>query len=286
MRLRLSAPGLQMMSAAVLLAACSGSTRSEPACPPSPFRHSPPLVIAHAGGEGLGPGNTLLAMERSIAAGADVLDADIRMTSDGVIVARHDRDLATSTDGSGNVDELTWAEVQRLDTRPSWAGQPIAEPVPVPTAEQILRSFPDRRVSLEIKQTTPSMAAAVCALLEDTDSFDRVYLSSNEDVSVYETRDRCPQAFITTTDADVEVMRRVRETGEAWCAPSPIGQPPYRADIATAERVAWSHDHGMALYTWTIDDEDELRKVAELGYDGVYTRRPDVARRVFDAFEG
>ncbi len=224
-------------------------------------------------------------MQRSLAAGADILDADPWMTSDGVIVARHDRDVATTTDGAGNVDQLTWADVQLLDAGETWTGDAIAEPVRVPSLEQMLTEFPDTRISLELKQTTPSMAVPLCRLLEETKSFNRVYLSANEDSAVYAAQAECPEStVITTTYTDVAAMRAAKESGEPWCAPAPIGQPPYREGRFTAADVKWSHDHGMAIYTWTVDDPETLRSLADAGVDGVYTRRPDVARRVFDEF--
>ncbi len=219
-----------------------------------------------------------------MAAGADVLDADLWMTADGIIVARHDRDLSTTTDGLGNIDETTWAELQSLDSRKSWAGAAILEPVRVPSLEQILTEFPDTRISLEIKQTEPSLAVPLCDLLRSTASTDRVYLSANDDQAVYDAQAQCPATtIITTTYADVAKMREARDTGAAWCAPAPIGQPPYRPGRFSAADVQWSHDHGMAIYTWTVDDADTLRQLAEAGVDGVYTRRPDIARHVFDS---
>lgn len=270
----------------IVAVACS-STEAVASCPASPFRSSPPLVIAHAGGEGLGPANTLLAMERSIDAGADVLDADLRMTNDGVVVASHDRDLSTSTDGTGPIDERSWAEVSRLDTRAGWTGPPIDRPVPIPSLEQILLRFPDVPISLEIKQSEPSIAAELCAVLTRTDSIGRVYLSANDDDDLYAAQRQCPEStVITTTYADVEEMRAARESGENWCAPAPIGQPPYRAGRFEPDDVTWSHAHGLAIFTWTVDDPSTLRELAVAGVDGVYTTRPDVARRVFDELAG
>ncbi len=262
--------------------ACSSSGEAS-SCPASPFRSSPPLVIAHAGGEGLGPANTVLAMERSMAAGADVLDVDLRMTSDGVIVARHDRELSTTTDGTGPIDERTWAELSRLDTRAGWRGAAIDHPVPIPSLEQILLRFPDVPISLEIKQGDPSMAVELCDVLTRTGSVGRVYLSANDDDDVYAAQRQCPEAVvITTTYADVAEMRAARESGDAWCAPAPIGQPPYREGRFEPDDVAWSHAHGLAIFTWTVDDPGTLRELARAGVDGVYTTRPDVARQVFD----
>ncbi len=274
-----------MIVIAAIAAGCGGVRPATAPCPPSSFRSSPPQVIAHGGGEGLGPSNTILAMQRSIAAGADILDADLWMTGDGVIVARHDRDVATSTDGIGNIDQLGWSDVQRLDARAKWSGEPIAEPVRVPSLEQILREFPDQRIALEIKQKSPSMAVPLCRLLESTKSVERVYLSAREDGEGDAVHAECPDStLITTTYTDLAEMRAAHDTGEAWCAPSPLGQPPYRTGRFTRADIQWSHDHGMAIYTWTVDDADTLRALAEAGVDGVYTRRPDIARRVFDGF--
>ena len=271
-----------LVSTVVLFACADQSATTAPACAPSPYRSSPPLVIAHAGGEGLGPANTILAMQRSMTAGADVLDADLWMTSDGVIVAHHDRDLSTATNGTGFIDQHTWSEVSQLDTRPGWKGDPISSRVPPASLREILDAFPGVRVSVEIKQTSPSMSLALCEVLRQTKSLSRVYVSSNDDATVYAATAACPGMTMTTTDRDVAAMRAARTSGQHWCAPSPIGQPPYSPDRFNAADVGWSHDHGMAIYTWTVDDAATLEKLARAGVDGVYTRRPDIARAVFD----
>lgn len=239
-------------------------------------------MIAHAGGEGLGPSNTIEAMVRSLDAGADILDVDLRMTSDGVIVARHDRDVASTTDGTGLVDEMTWAELQQLDAAAAWTGVPIDRPVRVPSIEQVLVRFPGVTFSLEIKQEATPMGAVLCEVLVETDSVGRVYLSSNDDDALYAARDACPGVLITTTYRDLDEMRAAQEGTEGWCAASPIGQPPYRDGQPDAERIQTAHRRGMALFTWTVDEPAALRELAETGIDGVYTRRPDIARAVFD----
>ena len=267
-----------------MLLGCSGDRATVDAvtCAPSPFRHTPPLVIAHAGGEGLGPANSILAMQRSMAAGADVLDADLWTTADGVVVAHHDR-MVGGAAGS-NIDQLTWTELQNFDLRSEWTGDPISEPVRVASLEQILQEFPDVIISLEIKQSLPSMAESLCAVLTGQHAIDRVYLSANNDDDVYAAQAQCPgSVVITTTYKDVAEMRHAREKDDAWCAPAPIGQPPFRDSLLDPDNVAWSHDHGMAIFTWTVDDAETLRALAQAGVDGVYTRRPDIARTVFDA---
>ncbi len=272
---------------AVAVVGCSGgeAAPATAACRSSPFRHTPPLVIAHAGGEGLAPANSVLAMQRSMAAGADLLDADLWMTADGVVVAHHDRSIAGDTDGTGNIEDLTWAQLETADLRAGWTGATIDEPVRIASLEQILTAFPDVTISLEIKQSAPSMAKPLCDVLRRLGAVERVYLSANNDDDVYAAQAECPGSLvITTTYRDVAVMRRLRETDEAWCAPAPIGQPPYNEGLLDRENVAWSHDHGMAIFTWTVDDPETLLGLAQAGVDAVYTRRPDIARQVFDDY--
>jgi len=175
--------------------------------------------------------------------------------------------------------------LETADLRAGWKGAAIAAPVRIPSLEQILTAFPDVTISLEIKQSTPPMAKPLCDVLRRSDALGRVYLSANNDDDVYAAQAECPGSLvITTTYRDVAVMRRVRETDEAWCAPAPIGQPPYSDNLLDPENVAWSHDHGMAIFTWTIDDRATLLALAQAGVDAVYTRRPDIAREVFDEY--
>jgi glycerophosphoryl diester phosphodiesterase len=274
--------------ALVLLCACSSSTAPiEASCPPSSYRSGTPVVIAHAGDGGLAPANTMYALEIGRAAGADMLDLDVRMTSDGVVVARHDRELSSSTDGTGPIDEATWAEVSALDAAATWAGEPPPGPVGVPRLIDALEAFPDETFSLEIKQTTPSMAAALCEVLTDTGSRGRVFISSNDDIAIYDFQDMCPGVTITTTYTDLDNRDAAEAAGEPWCWPSPINQPPFDA---VSERlpaaIEYAHDHGGAIFTWVVNEPDDLRLLAEAGIDGVYTDRPDLARKIFDDESG
>jgi glycerophosphoryl diester phosphodiesterase len=124
----------------------------------------------------------------------------------------------------------------------------------------------------------------LCDVLRRAGAVERVYLSANDDAALYDAHETCPEVLITTTYRDLDAMRAARQAGTPMCAPAPIGQPPYRQfDAATVED---RHSAGTALFTWTVDDPEQLRQLAEVGIDGVYTRRPDIARAVFDALSG
>src|SRR5687767_4266228 len=68
-----------------------------------------PLVIAHAGGQGLQPSNTMIAFEQAVALGCDVLELDVRLTKEGVLVTIHDETIDRTSDGKGRVIDFTVA---------------------------------------------------------------------------------------------------------------------------------------------------------------------------------
>lgn len=240
-------------------------------------------MIAHAGGEGLGPANTLLAMHRSMMVGADMLEADLWMSADGVIVASHDRDVAKETDGHGAIDSLTWSHIQTLDTRAGWAGPPIDEPIRIPSLEQILAEFPHVPFALDLKHTTPMMATSLCAILRRTPVARPVLVTSRFPEALDDVRAHCADAVVTVAPyAEPGQAFTTPTTGQDRCAPDPIAQGPHRPGGFGFEAMRWWHERGLAVYTWTVDDPDTLRLLANAGVDGVYTRRPDIARQVFD----
>ena len=246
------------------------------------------LVIAHAGGEGLGPANTLAAMRASFASGADVNDADIHITADGVLVAIHDDTVDATTNGSGFVRDKTLAELQALDAGWHFEGPNGSFPfrgvgVTIPTIEAILTEFP-MLTSLELKDDAGPAPQALCTLLRRLGRTHNVYISSDTDPAIEEFKALCTEVTTTVTDAMVPVMLAAQASGSAWCSAVPIGQPPFNPERKpTRSSLAWSHDHGLANFTWTIDDADTIKYLARIGMDAIYTRRPDIARAAVDA---
>jgi glycerophosphoryl diester phosphodiesterase len=75
------------------------------------------LVIAHQGGDGVWPGDTMLAFENAVGIVSDVLEMDAHITKDGQIVLMHDEEVDRTTDGTGLIEDLTLAELKQLDGR-------------------------------------------------------------------------------------------------------------------------------------------------------------------------
>src|SRR3712207_2467221 len=100
-----------------------------------------PYALAHRGGAGLGPENTVAAFERSYALGLRYLETDVRVTSDGVCVAFHDAFLRRTTGARGRLADRSWEQVRRL--RVGQEG--------IPRLEELLERFPDARFTIDLK---------------------------------------------------------------------------------------------------------------------------------------
>lgn len=252
----------------------------------NPFRTGRTLVIPHGGGDGLFPENTLLAFERTMAMGADVVDADLRISGDGVVIAFHDSTVARITGATGNVNEMSFAELEQLDA--GWgfatADAPDDHPfrdigVTIPTLESILDRFPTTLLSLDLKDESLSMVEPVCELLRSHSRLNDVFVGSNSDPQILKFRSACPDVRTSAIMGDVYASRAARANGDTAFVPAvTVDQPPFRIDgheLVDAESLAWAHDHGVAILTWVVNDEDDMRLLIALRVDGIYTSYPD-----------
>ena len=110
---------------------------------PVPFLDTPrPHAFAHRGGAAHAPENSWTAFEHAVKLGYAYLETDARATSDGKLMAFHDRTLDRVTDGSGPIGSRTYPEVKALR---------VAGTEPVPLIEDLLGAWPDVRFNIDLK---------------------------------------------------------------------------------------------------------------------------------------
>ena len=123
-------------------------------------------VIAHRGGWRLWPENTLYAFQHAVDLGVDMLEMDIRSTKDGHIVVFHDETVTRTTNGSARVNDLTLVELKQLDAGYKWSADNGAtfpfrgKRIVAPTLDEVFPSFPNMRMTIEIKQKDPDIVTA------------------------------------------------------------------------------------------------------------------------------
>ncbi len=94
------------------------------------------LNIAHRGASGTFPENTLSAFRAAIDAGADMCELDVQLTRDGTVVVIHDDTVDRTTDGNGEVAELTLEEIKRLDAGAKFKGGALKDER-IPTLDEV-----------------------------------------------------------------------------------------------------------------------------------------------------
>jgi glycerophosphoryl diester phosphodiesterase len=234
--------------------------------------------VAHRGDSAHVAENTVQAFESAIELGAEAVEFDVRMTSDGVAVVMHDADVARTTDGSGLVRSMTLDQIGRL--RIELAGGGAAG---VPTLEEALDVLSSRAAAdIEIKNVPgepdfdPDREEAVdatVAALASTGFDGPVIVSSFNPLSIARSRELAPH--IPTgllTDRNVEAdagLTFARAQGHAWLLPA-VGAV-LGAPGGFAERV---HVAGMRVGTWISDDPDEAVGLMRAGVDAVATNDP------------
>lgn len=92
-------------------------------------------VIAHRGGAGIMPENTLAAFQHAIRLGCDYVEIDVRTTRDGKLVLMHDRTVDRTTNGTGAVNEMTLSAIRKLDAGAKFS--PLYRGERVPTLDEV-----------------------------------------------------------------------------------------------------------------------------------------------------
>lgn len=286
---RVPATATSILAALLLLPAVSAALGAERTSPggtsKNPFRIGRPLVIPHAGGDGEYPENTMLAWERSIAEGGDVVDIDVSMTADDVLIAFHDGTLERTTNGAGRVASKTYADLAKLDAGWNFALKgkfPYrGKNVHIPTVESVIRKFPTSLVTLDVKDQRTPVAGLLCVLLKKLNRANRVYvgLDTSEQVMVF--RRDCPTVRTSGTSEERRAARAARVRGDtAFRSAQLVSQPPFRGGDGkrriTKEYLAFAHRNDTAVLTWVVDNPKDMAELIDLGIDGIYTRRPKV----------
>ncbi|GAB4420497.1 MAG: glycerophosphodiester phosphodiesterase [Anaerolineales bacterium] len=246
-----------------------------------------PLVIAHQGGDGLWPGNTLYAFERAAELGVDVLEMDLHISKDGVLVIMHDETVDRTTDGTGLLEEMTLEEVKALDAGYAWTPDDGAtypfrgQGVTVPTLEEVFQAFPEYRMVIEIKKTERSMAEPFCDLIRAYQMEDQVLVASFHDERMEAFRRVCPEVATSSARQETTVFVLLSKVylGRAFSPAFQSLQVPRESSgitVMTEGFVRAVHERGLRVEPWTINDPAEMQKYIDWGVDGIITDRPDL----------
>lgn len=279
------------------------------------------LNMAHQGGEIEAPSDTLFAFKTAVEKGADVLELDVHATSDREIVVLHDATVDRTTNGSGAVDEMTLQEIKELDAaywfvpecgtchgekdaRYRYRGLATGDrPFPqqlaafepndftIPTLREVLETFPDTFINIEIKATAPNTTPYEQDLAALLAEFGRT-----TDTIVVSFMDQSIELFKVFAP-DVHTATATVETGLFWASaqgPLPgLPNPRYVAlqvpmvfmgvTIVTPQFIERAHANDLAVHVWTINDLATMQQLIDWGVDGIMTNRPSELEKLIKA---
>ena len=260
--------------------------QARPAPPHPYFTAAGFQVIAHRGGSGLGPENTLAAFRRSLMAGADVLEMDLRTTADGHLVVLHDATVDRTTDGRGAVNEMTLAELKKLDAGYHWtADQGRRFPfrgrgIAVPTLSEVLATFAETPLITEIKEKRPEMSQSVCEALRQHGRTTSVLVASVHAGVLERFRQVCPGVATSAGPSEALWFYLLSRAGLASLyspAMQALQVPVTFKGLAVVSRrfVAAAHARNLTVAVWTVNAEGTMRRLIADGVDGIMTDYPD-----------
>lgn len=223
----------------------------------------------------------MIAFASAVALGYRYLETDVHVTADGILIAFHDDRLDRVTDRRGIVAELSWAEVRQAR---------VAGREPIVTFAELLAAFPEARVNVE-----PKHDAAVPALvraIREAGATDRVCVGSFSDRRLAAVREALGAAACTSLGPREILALRVGAWGAGPLLAS-VGRRPGRCvqvprrwrGIPLIDRrlLAAAHDLGLPVHVWTVNDPAEMRRLLDLGVDGLMSDVPGVLREVLAA---
>lgn len=230
-------------------------------------------AIVFAGGPG--PENTVAAVKRALELDISMIEVDVRLTRDHVVVLMHDADVSRTTNGKGNIAELTFDETRQLD-----AGSKYVDPAtgarpfrgePIPTLAEVLKLIDDGgTLLLDVK--VPEAERLVMEIVNQAQAFDRVVFRVSSDAEIQRLRRIDPRSRCVLRgpipERDIsKMLDRLQSLGVVAYTPDPWQE-------LTTTLVSRFHHAGVAVWVAGAGRSDEMRQAISVGVDGLLTESP------------
>lgn len=244
--------------------------------------HEHPIRFAHRGSRELWPENTMVAFQGAVDLGYRYIETDVHVTRDGRVVMFHDDDLERLTDGSGRFADFDWEDLRRLDAayrfRPDHGFPLRGRGIGMPLLEEAVATFPNQMFNIDLKQ--PAIATAVADEVRRLGIEERVMIGSFHDRRIRAFRRAAPG--VATSAGPAEVARVLAQRPRAGIGADAY-QVPERGGgfrLVTRRFIRRAHEAGKHVHVWTVNEASDMRRLLDLGVDGIVTDRPDVLNEV------
>ena len=230
-----------------------------------------PMVVGHRGMYNEKQ-NTLASAQEAFRAGADAVECDIYLSADGRIVLSHDQTLDNTTTGTGDVEQMTWAEISQYEVDYGGGG----ENRPIALLDDLFGAFKDTDLVhfVEIKSSRPEIVPALKALIEEYDVSGQVVVISFLSEQLARVHEQIPElsvGLLTNTAQGYDAMA-------ANIALAPLNatlNPSY--EFVTLDQISQLAACGLTVWSWTYPNGGAYDQAWQNGINGITTDYADRA---------
>lgn len=232
------------------------------------------FVVAHRGASGIAPENTLASFRQAILAGADMIEADVQITSDGLPIVFHDKFLSRTSDGKGLIKDLTYSELKNADAGSWFSSEYNGEHIPL--LEEVLELIQDKSyLNIEVKNiegnNLDERITSIIHTIRDYDYLQKTLFSSFYYNTLYQIKKTYPDIHT----AAIRIPRDNRLPSEIA---KEIGSEAFVCSLSELTPEVSRNIKRFGIYTgvYSIDTEDELNQVLQHQIKAVVTNHPEV----------
>ena len=238
-------------------------------------------IFAHRGSKGTHPENTLASFKEAVRVGSDGIELDVHLTKDGHLVVIHDETVDRTTNGTGEIRNLTLAEIKAMDSG-SWFNETFAGEK-IPTLEEVLLLLKELgfkgQLNIELKTDVIQYKGLVekCLALQSAKDwpFAIVYSSFNP-YTLVELKEANPSQEIGLLFESKEWA----DKGDAM-----LEKESYHPDLKLLDwAIEWNRNQ-LPLRVWTVNEDTDINRCFELQIEAIFTDYPEKALQLKENYE-
>jgi len=239
---------------------------------------SPPLLVAHRGASGDAPENTLPAFQLAWEQGADAIEGDFHLTSDGQIICLHDANTKITCGVHHLVAETDFTTLRKLDAG-KWFHKKFTG-TQIPTLEEVIATIPsEKKLYLEVK-CGPKIVTPLIKVLENSQlkTSQLVVISFQAEViaAIEKMKPEWKTCLLTSIKGESEdslkpsineilaTLKRLKCDGISTSANT----------LITKTWITEIRDAGFEYHAWTINESKLAKKFLENGAQSITTDFP------------
>jgi glycerophosphoryl diester phosphodiesterase len=240
-----------------------------------------PAIIAHRGASAFAPENTLAAFKLALEQGADAIELDAKLSADRQVVVIHDQTLDRTTPFTGRVRDFITADLHKMDAGSHFDVAFQGEPIP--TLDEVFKAVGQLTyINVELTNyATPNdeLPEKVAELVKRHKLQQRVLFSSFNAINLIRIRRLLPEmpTGLLLPPGWRGVLNRFLAGGLVRYQ----SLHPELGDV-TSQLVIQTHRKNHLLFVYTVNREEDIRRLFEIGVDGIFTDDPILARTVLN----